>query len=202
MNVSTIRNLILQYPGIILEPQEILLIAKGIEEFSYCNLLVFGMGNDTPLWMEINSKGRTAFLEDSNDWRQKVIGSCPNAESYLVTYNTKISEWESLVDEYQRLAIDLPVQITDTKWDVILVDGPSGDYPNYKKLHGFEPPGRMSSIYMSARLIKQGGYIFVHDCNRIIERVYADRYLYDINLIEQTRTKSQLRKYRITTPDE
>ncbi len=197
MNINTIRNLMMQYPGIILEPPELLLIAKGILEFKECNFLVFGMGNDTPLWLDINSKGRTAFLEDSKEWMQKIMEVCPEAESYLVTYNTKLSEWEQLIDDHSRLVIDLPSKITNIKWDVVLVDGPSGDYPSYKKQYGVEPPGRMSSIYMSSLLVKKNGYVFVHDCNRIIERVYSDRYLYDVNLIQQTRTKAQLRKYKI-----
>ena len=197
MNINTIRNLMMQYPGIILEPPELLLIAKEILEFKECNFLVFGMGNDTPLWLDINSKGRTAFLEDSKEWMQNIMEVCPEAESYLVTYNTKLSEWEQLIDDHSRLVIDLPSKITNIKWDVVLVDGPSGDYPSYKKQYGIEPPGRMSSIYMSSLLVKKNGYVFVHDCNRIIERVYSDRYLYDVNLIQQTRTKAQLRKYKI-----
>jgi hypothetical protein len=197
MNISAIRNLMMQYPGIILEATEILLIARGIREFQQCNLLIFGMGNDTPLWLEINANGRTAFLENSREWFQKIMELCPDAESYLVTYNTKITEWEVLLDEHSLLAVDLPPQITGTKWDVIVVDGPSGDYQTYKKQYGVEPPGRMSSIYMSSYLIKPNGYVFVHDCHRIIERVYSDRYLFDKNLVEQTRTRTQLRKYRI-----
>ena len=159
MNISTIRNLLLQYPGIILKPGEILLIARSILELPQCNLLVFGVGNDTPLWIEINSKGRTVFLENSSEWLQKIMESCPAAESYLVTYNTKLSEWEQLIDDNARLAIDLPPQITSTQWDVILVDGPSGDLASYKKQYGIEPPGRMSSIYMSSLLIRKGGYV-------------------------------------------
>ncbi|HOT45913.1 MAG TPA: hypothetical protein PLM53_15355 [Spirochaetota bacterium] len=197
MDISAIRDLKLKYPGIILEDREILLIAKSIREFPRCSLLVFGMGNDTPLWLEINAQGRTAFLENSKEWHRKVRESCPTAESYLVTYTTKLSEWEQLIDDYSRLTVDLPPQVTDTKWDVILVDGPSGDLASYRRHYGEEPPGRMSSIYMSSLLIKNGGYVFVHDCNRIIERQYSDRYLFDVNLVEQTRTKAQLRKYRI-----
>ncbi|MBP7734980.1 MAG: hypothetical protein KA369_03315 [Spirochaetes bacterium] len=197
MNIGAIRNLLLKHPGILLEPPEILLIAKGLMEFHPCNFLVFGMGNDTSLWMDINSGGRTAFIEDNAEWYSKVMELCPGAESYLVAYNTRISEWEQLLDNHDRLAINLPPEITSVQWDVILVDGPSGDYPNYTRRHGVEPPGRMSSIYMSSHLVKTKGYVFVHDCNRLVERVYSDRYLFDSNLIEQTRTERQLRKYKI-----
>jgi len=197
MNLSALRNLKLQHPGILLDDREILLIANAIGEFPQCNLLVFGMGNDSQLWLDINARGRTAFLEDNREWFNRVMETCPAAEACLVSYNTILSQWEEIMDDESRLAMDLPPRINGTRWDVILVDGPSGDLPSYRKRHGVEPPGRMCSIYMSSRLVNKNGYVFVHDCNRIVERVYADRYLYDINLIEQTRTVTQLRKYRI-----
>ncbi len=197
MNLSALRNLKLQHPGILLDDREILLIANAIGEFPRCNLLVFGMGNDSQLWMDINARGRTAFLEDNRDWYNRVMETCPAAEACLVTYNTVLSQWEEIMDDESRLAMELPSRINGTRWDVILVDGPSGDLPGYRKRYGVEPPGRMCSIYMSSRLVNKNGYVFVHDCNRIVERVYADRYLFDVNLVEQTRTVTQLRKYRI-----
>lgn len=198
MNSSQIRLIQDKYPGIQLETREILLVAKTIAEFPACNFLVFGMGNDTPLWMELNKGGRTVFLEDSREWYDTIISEYPGVEGYLVSYATKISEWESLLDDSDRLSIALPEQIASTGWDIILVDGPSGDVPSFSKRHGTEPPGRMSSIYMSSKLVKNNGYVFVHDCHRIVERVYADRFLFDKNLVAQTSTGRKLRKYKIS----
>ena len=81
----------------------------------------------------------------------------------------------------------LPEQVTQSRWDVILVDGPAG--------YTDENPGRMQSIYTASKLIKKGGYVFVHDCHRKVEQVYSDKYLLRKNFVPHILINSTLRRY-------
>ena len=56
-------------------------------------------------------------------------------------------------------------------------------------------PGRMSSIYMASKMIEKGGYVFVHDCEREVERAYVDRFLKEENLISEVWGRASLRLY-------
>jgi glucuronoxylan 4-O-methyltransferase len=42
----------------------------------------------------------------------------------------------------------------------------------------------MKSIAQSAKLANIFGDIFVHDCDREIEKIYCDRFLKEANLVE------------------
>jgi len=167
-----------------LEPEQLDSIIKAIG--GGCNLLVFGLGNDTPFWLKANEKGKTIFIEDSKWWAGKVKQVCPEAKYILVKYGTKLTEYKDLLDKPEKLDLELNDEIRNTKWDVILVDAPRG----YEDEH----PGRMKSIYEASILIKKGGHIFVHDCNRTVEKVYTDKYLRPENLVEEIAT---LRHYII-----
>merc|ERR1712146_853730 len=102
--------------------------------------------------------GRTVFLEDSNEWLEMTQEQVPNIEAYLVSYNTKITEWKSLLNKPSLLKMELPQEIASIKWDVIIVDAPTG-YDN-------KCTGRMKSIFTAAQLAKenQNTDVFVHDC--------------------------------------
>ncbi len=196
MNIRDIRYLKNKYEGVQLKSEELLLIAKAILKYPVCNFLVFGLGYDSPLWLEINKGGRTVFLEDNREWFDRITGSYPDLEAYFVTFPTKITQWQDLLDKPNELEIPLPVQVTNIHWDVILVDAPSGAYCDYYLKYGTEPPGRMISIYMASKLIKSDGDVFVHDCHRIVEKVYADHYLFDKNFVKQIGKKTILRHYK------
>jgi hypothetical protein len=160
-----------KHAGIQLRPAELIKIFHAIGQFGPCNFLVFGLGNDSPFWCEVNGQGRTVFLEDYQPWYEKITGIYPGIEAYRVTYPLNITRWREVLDRPEDLQIELPSAVTDTRWDVILVDGPRGH--RYSE----EIPGRMSSIYMSSRLVGKGGYVFVHDAERHVEQQYAARYL-------------------------
>jgi 23S rRNA G2069 N7-methylase RlmK/C1962 C5-methylase RlmI len=66
--------------------------------------------------------------------------------------------------------------VSSRRWDVIVIDGPAG-HDNHEKYTGREAPGRMKSIYMASKLVAPGGFVFVHDCDRLVEQQYAARYL-------------------------
>jgi glucuronoxylan 4-O-methyltransferase len=153
------------------------------------NFLVFGTGRDSAFWVKRNLGGRTVFIEDNHQWFDRVKRQNSRIEAYLVNYNTKRTDWKMYLQHPLKLQMELPAAISETKWDVILVDGPTG----FRDDH----PGRMKSIYMASRLIKPGGHIFLHDCNREIEQQFGDRFLGTENLISQTGPRV-LRHYKMS----
>jgi uncharacterized protein (TIGR01627 family) len=85
----------------------------------------------------------------------------------------------------------LPREVLDARWDVVVVDGPSGAAP--------EEPGRMGTIYTAAALARSvaGGEavdVAVHDVDRTVERWYAWEYLCEDNLVA---AKGRLWHFRI-----
>ncbi len=171
--------------GIQLLPEQLHSISKVLRK-NY-NLLVFGVGNDTSFWLEANKKGHTVFIEDNPSWLKKIQTKNPGMNAYLVTYGTKLLNWQKLLDKTEKLNLKLPKAITDIAWDVILVDAPRG----YKNHH----PGRMKSIYTALKLLAHTGHIFVHDCDRLAEKVYTDTFLKNENLVEEI---GILRHYKIS----
>lgn len=159
-------------------PKEIYEIVKIIKP--PVNFLVFGMGKDSILWHNINKNGKTVFIEDNNKWFYKIIKEYSFLKAFLINYGTVREDWKNLINKPEELYIsDLNKNlINDKKYDVILVDGPRGD-KNGK-------PGRMKSIFMASKLIKKHGHIFVHDCNRKIEKVYCDKYIGKKHLVNKT----------------
>lgn len=142
------------------------------------NFLIFGLGNDSLFWFNINKKGRTVFIEDNKQWFFNIKGKYPFLEVYLVEYKTKRSEWKDLINSPEKLYLDLPKSVLKMDWDVVLVDAPQANKDKY--------PGRMKSIYMASNLVKDQGDVFVHDCQRIIERKYCDKYLGKKRLVSKT----------------
>lgn len=179
-----------RYKGMQLKTIEAIRVIHAIEQFEKCNLLVFGLGNDSPFWCEANKKGRTVFLEDFQPWFDKITGKYPEIEAYPISYPNNITQWKELIDQTHRLKVDLAADISETPWNVILVDGPRG--------HEFskEIPGRMSSIYMASQLVTEGGYVFVHDGERHVENAFSEKYLGKEHLVEKIRGRSLLLIYQ------
>jgi uncharacterized protein (TIGR01627 family) len=90
----------------------------------------------------------------------------------------------------------LPREVLDARWDVVLVDGPSGAGP--------EDPGRMGTIYTAAALAHASAAaegegaaqldVAVHDVDRTVERWYAWEYLCEDNLVA---AKGRLWHFRV-----
>ena len=171
--------------GMGIRQEEAELIIESIRSVKNCKLLVFGCGNDTPFWDEVND-GRTAFLENYDNWINAATYNNPFIlEIHKVEYFTVLSKWEEYYakDDLSFLAMDLPEEILNTKWDVVLVDSPVGrDTKTHTRIYGTPAPGRMQSIYMANQLVKDNGTVFIHDILRPAERNFGHRIFGKNNL--------------------
>ncbi len=170
-----------------MQAPELVAIARAI--VAPANVLVFGLGNDAPIWAERNKNGRTAFLEDEEAWIEKIRAAYPLFEIHHVSYGTRRPQWREFLDHPEKLGFDVRKEISETRWDVAIVDGPAG----YKN----DSPGRMKSIFAASTLTRRGGSVFVHDAEREVEREFSRRYLRDENLVEEIRGRAHLRHYRL-----
>lgn len=162
-----IEKLVASNPGQ-LSLKEYTLIADTIFNRKACHLLVFGVGRDSQLWIDINKEGKTVFLEDNPFWLDYARKKVPNIVVFQVCYDTKRKDWSQLLSQPEKLKMDLPKEIWDTKWDIIFVDAPAG--------FSDDQPGRMKSIYTASFLAQTNTDVFVHDCDRIVECVYCSHF--------------------------
>lgn len=153
-------------------------IAKIIKFKSPCNVLVFGLGNDSYLWKKMNNNGTTLFIENYKDW----INKFPDLSDDIVhvDYTTTVLDYPDNLSESNLFLSSLPRKVLDIKWDVIIVDSPVGHNPPCKNCDlcsiDNPAPGRMSSIYTASKIIKNNGIIIIDDINRQIENDCSVRY--------------------------
>jgi len=138
------------------------------------NMLVFGLGFDSNLWLKINN-GRVVFLENLQKWVDKQQAQVQIA-SRVVNYSSIL--W--LADWMQCRPASLDAgflgqvrDLMDVCWDVILVDSPEA--------WGGGRPGRMQSMYAAHWLATDGTVIFADDVDRRIEIQYALNWLVEGN---------------------
>jgi uncharacterized protein (TIGR01627 family) len=173
-----------------LSVEQLKVIAMTVKRKAPCKLLIFGLGYDSVFWFKLNRGGVTIFLEDNKDWFQKITKKSSYLIAFLVNYNTKRADWQMLLKYPSLLDMTLPNNVEKEEWDIILVDGPDG--------WNDQTPGRMKSIYLASRLVKNLGDIFVHDCNREVEDIYSNKFIKKDNLkIEVKAPVGLLRHYRI-----
>jgi glucuronoxylan 4-O-methyltransferase len=164
--------------GIQLSAAELRAIALVVKRKAPCRFLIFGLGNDAAFWLRLNPGGATAFIEDNEDWLREGLRRNPGIALHLVAYETLRPQWRDLLDASPRsLSLRLPAPVARARWDVIVVDAPAG--------WGDATPGRMKSIFEASRLAAADADVFVHDCDREVERVYCDRFLKSDNLIAE-----------------
>ena len=175
-----------------LGPEQLQAIARTLKTRGPCRLLVFGLGGDSPFWSSLNRGGVTVFLEDNEDWLQKVVGQARGITAFLVRYDTQRGDWQGLLEHPSSLKMDLPPDVGDQRWDVILVDAPEGWRD--------QAPGRMQSIFVASTLIRPPADVFVHDCDREVENVCSHRFLGAENLTTEIEGPTGLlRHYRLSS---
>lgn len=173
--------------GIQITPEQIECICETLWEHTHPRFLVFGLGNDSGFWAAANHDGETLFLEDVETWYDTVCRRSPELSALRVHYDTVRRDWRELLHQEDRLKMTLPPTVMEQPWDVILVDGPRG----YDDGH----PGRMQSIFMASLLVRRPkGVVFVHDCERMVERTYSARFLSGGDLFRQV---GNLNAYRM-----
>ena len=133
-------------------------------------ILVFGLGYDSFLWKRLNGNGKTIFLEDIDDWISQFRGS--GLDIRKIKYNTKVEDGAQYGFYDKILELNLDDDILNTKWDIILVDGPLGHQPP----RPWAGPGRMSSLFMAHKLSCPGTTVIVDDYSRPIEKKYSTAY--------------------------
>ncbi|KAG9445956.1 hypothetical protein H6P81_012084 [Aristolochia fimbriata] len=158
-----------------------------------CNFLVFGLGHDSLMWASFNAGGKTLFLEEDPKWVQSVLKTATMLNARTVQYRTHLSEADELLRSYKkeaaclpprvrlqgndrcRLALsNLPAEVYEREWDLIMVDAPRGYFA--------EAPGRMGAIFSAAVMArnrrKEGvTHVFLHDVDRPVERKFAEEFL-------------------------
>ncbi|XP_057429416.1 glucuronoxylan 4-O-methyltransferase 1 [Lotus japonicus] len=209
--LASLSEALIHYATSSITPQqtlkEISVSARVLEKRSPCNFLVFGLGHDSLMWSALNHGGRTIFLEEDSAWIEQIRRRFPMLESYHVAYDSKVKEADNLMEvgrgsectaigdpRYSMCGLalkGLPSEVYETRWDVIMVDAPTGYYE--------EAPGRMSAIYtagMLARNRDKGGDtdVFVHDVNRVVEDKFSKAFLCDKYMNKQ---EGRLRHFTI-----
>lgn len=148
------------------------------------NVLVFGTGYDSNLWRYANQNGKTIFLEHNLKWITNF------EDTYHITYTSNLKkDKHRLLEQYKKgeiseFEIDIPDEVINTKWDIIIVDSPEGGKKKYYH-------GRMQSIYAAKKLADSKTEIFIHDCDRYVEDTYSSE-MFTIFIKQLTK----LRHYR------
>ena len=167
----------------LMSKRQYLAVAKKLSDVSPCNLLVFGLGEDSYLWNKINKGGVTIFLEDCAEWIDKVNDG--SLQVRHISYNTKVVDHAEIGFDEEKLKLKLPEDVSNLEYDFIIVDAPLGHQPP----RPFKGPGRMSSIYAASKLLKSGGTAVVDDMGRLVEETYAFHYFGESNLTDMIEKK-------------
>lgn len=175
--------------------KEFKLLSNLIAKKAPCNLLVFGLESQYLNLSAINDGGKNVFLEDDPYKLSTFKISSNHTRIYKVDYKHPAEKAYKLLkharqnkacapnsglrnlSKCQLALTDLPREVYEVKWDVVVVDGPIGDAP--------QAPGRMATIYSAAIIAREGNTtdVVIHDIDRMIEKWYSWEFLCDENLI-------------------
>lgn len=178
-----------------LTAKEFQFVSNIVKHRAPCNLLIFGLEPQYLILSSINAGGTTIILEDDSNKLRAVSTESNGTQIHLVEYHTPGKQAYKLLEHARndpacgplpktsqsfkcQLALtSLPQEVYQTKWDIIVVDGPSGNSP--------EVPGRMASIYTAGMIARAGKStdVVVHDVNRTIEKWFSWEFLCEENLI-------------------
>jgi hypothetical protein len=154
-----------------------MLIADTIQSYDQCKMLVSNTGLDSGLWMSINKRGQTYFMEHDQFWIDQCMQRFPGINIVKVEYYTTFSEWQHLLDTADSYA-NLPRGVADLMtfdYDVIFIDGPES-HP--KMATTVELIGRMQAFFLAHELFFNSAktvHLFIHDTDRDMERTATDK---------------------------
>ncbi|XP_053380281.1 uncharacterized protein LOC128548817 [Mercenaria mercenaria] len=161
--------------GIQMGGEQIRIITETLQEKG--NLLVWGLGNDSPYWHN-STKGKVVFIEDDIPkrkagimWYDKIVKQYSFLEVYRVHYTTNtVKSFKKYINSPEiwfelDLSNQLPASVTQTHWHVIIIDAPLGCCQ--------KGPGRYQSIYTSRVLGSKGTHVFVDDFERKVEHEFS-----------------------------
>lgn len=197
-----------KHPNSTLTEKEFKVLSNLVALKSPSNLLIFGFQPQYLTLSSMNAPGSTIFLYD--DMIAKVATNSNNTQTYKLGYNVPSKKAYNLLKHarqnqlacapsYPKLLLqkskcklalmNLPAEVYEKKWDIIVVDGPKGDSP--------ESPGRMGSIYTASVLARAGNVsdVVVHDVDRMIEKWFSLEFLCHENLLC---SKGKLWHFRIS----
>ena len=182
-----------------------------------CEILVFGLGRDTPFWHhEIVMKRKCGLTMIESDLRWWFWGVWYGGREiydivHLVHYKTLVADYKSYftsIDEYTSHGRDKEAAWCDLKlttyfggkgswreagpFDVVLVDAPAGYIPDEKSMRW--NPGRFQSLFEAADNINtkgKGGVIVVDDCERKLEHTLS------VGMFGRSRKKGSLNRSQL-----
>ncbi|KAF5732219.1 glucuronoxylan 4-O-methyltransferase 1 [Tripterygium wilfordii] len=189
-----------------LTKKEFQLIQNLISRKAPCNLLIFGFSTQYLTLSSINLGGKTIILEDDLNKISKIKTKFNSTRIYKVDHKAPAKEAYKLLkiarhdpacaprsvklqESTCELALkNLPREVYDIQWDLVVVDGPEGNTP--------EAPGRMAAIYTASMMARAGNTttVLVHDVNRMVEKWFSWEFLCDDNLAS---SKGKLWEFRI-----
>eukprot|EP01012_Entosiphon_sulcatum_P024348 TRINITY_DN29508_c0_g1_i1.p1 TRINITY_DN29508_c0_g1~~TRINITY_DN29508_c0_g1_i1.p1 ORF type:complete len:262 (+),score=33.73 TRINITY_DN29508_c0_g1_i1:15-800(+) len=160
-----------------------LYIIKLLLSIPNCRFLVFSVGRDTATYLRVLPHDQVVFLEDDPIWLEAVQKKVRRAHIIRVVYRQRIRNWQALLQRPDLLGMTIPPAVSESDWDVILVDGPAGWNP--------ETPGRMEAIYTAAALAwltvgrgkRPSVQVLLHDTSRDVEATYGATFLGRDNLV-------------------
>ncbi|MCS4047518.1 hypothetical protein GGQ04_002666 [Salinibacter ruber] len=99
-----------------MSPREIRPVYNVVRANASCNFLVFGLGDDNPMWAATNQNGYTIFIEDDREWITRMLEKEPDLNVHFYEYETVRQNWEEWLGNLEELEMELPASIRNRKW--------------------------------------------------------------------------------------
>jgi hypothetical protein len=166
---------------------EYLSFAALVRDMAPCRLLVFGVGRDSPAWVETNNGGTTLFLENNRDWHDRTASVIGPELIQSITYQQPFSNFAA--QSFSHEAVLLPVTRPcpfDRSWHAAFVDAPLA-----------ASFGRHQSVHAAAKALATNAILALHDCNRQHEQLLC-RHILCPRGFELISESERLRVYRRT----
>ena len=136
---------------------------------------MFGVGGDSIIWNTVNENGYTLFVEHDAQWSKKTLEQVPQIRILNHEFLTRCEpnlpiDQQPPINMADLLRYPMPEELAQKRWDVILIDGPTG-FDN-------TCPGRALPIFWSSLISDNTCDIFVDDYSRPVEFIYTNKFLF------------------------